>query len=182
MSKEYFDYFPTTTYKGFTVRDIMRRTKIVESWESNPYLFLPYTVEGDDSAEDVAFYYYGDPHYVWLVYLANNIINPYEDWVMGSRYFQKYLAMKYREISGGLEDHEVIAWTHTNREFYVDADETRITPFTYDCLSDDIKPNWNLVTTYDFEEWKNESKRNIRLVNKAVAKQAIAELREALNE
>jgi hypothetical protein len=94
MSK-YFRYFPTITYDDQVVTDITRRVKINDTLLNDPFLFLPYTVNNDDRAEDVAYYYYGDVNKVWLVYLANNIIDPYTQWVMNSDNFEKTIRKKY---------------------------------------------------------------------------------------
>lgn len=177
---EYFKAFKPITYNGYKVKDIMRRTKITETWEKNPYMFLPYTVEADQTAEDVAYNYYGNPHLVWLVYLANGIINPFEDWVMPTKTFHSYLAMKYKEQSGLEEMYEIVNWTKTQTQFYVCPKEVRINNLSYELLPDDKKPNFTPISIYDYEDWKNESKRNIRLVNADLADNAIKELRDKL--
>lgn len=84
----YFTHFPTVNYNGVILTDVTRRAKFLENLRVDPLTFLPYTVSGDDRPEDVAFYYYGDAGFVWLVYLANNIIDPYTDWVMTDSDFE----------------------------------------------------------------------------------------------
>lgn len=91
----YFKYFPTIVYDEQRVTDITRRVKINDTLLNNPYLFLPYTVNNDDRPEDVAYYYYGDVNKVWLVYLANNIVDPYTQWVLKNDDFEKTIRKKY---------------------------------------------------------------------------------------
>lgn len=91
----YFRYFPSTTYMNKTVTDITRRVSIIESIEKDPYGFLPYTVKDGDRPEDVARYYYGDTNKVWIVYLSNNIIDPYTQWPLSNADLDKTIRAKY---------------------------------------------------------------------------------------
>lgn len=94
----YFKNFPTTTYNDYTVTDITRRVKIIETLRQDPYAFLPYTVKDGDRPEDIAYYYYGDMGKVWMVYLANNIIDPYTQWPMSNDNLAKTLTAKYSRV------------------------------------------------------------------------------------
>lgn len=91
----YFKYFPIVTHTDEPIRNIMLRSRIVDYVRSNPKVFLPYTVEGDLRAEDVALYYYGSVDYTWLVYWSNNIIDPYYGWVMNDDNLKRYIYKKY---------------------------------------------------------------------------------------
>jgi hypothetical protein len=109
MAAQYFEKFPEISYSGVRVRDVTRRVNFLKQTINNPYVFLPYTIEEGDRAEDVAYHYYGDPSYVWLVYLANNIIDPYHEWPFDEETFHRYLIDKYSAQSGR-KDWDVIAW------------------------------------------------------------------------
>lgn len=91
----YFRYFPTTTYLNRVVTDITRRVKIIEDLRADPYAFLPYTIKEGDRAEDVARYYYGDENRVWMVYLSNNIVDPYTQWPLSNSDLEKTVLKKY---------------------------------------------------------------------------------------
>lgn len=107
---KYFEKFPVIDYQGKKVRDITRRNTFSSKLSTNPMLFLPYTVKQNERAEDIAEFYYGSVDYVWLVHLANNIIDPYYEWPMDEETFNNYLIEKYAEDSG-LEGQDVIDWT-----------------------------------------------------------------------
>ena len=92
---KYFRYFPTVEYNGKVVTDISRRVKIAEELSADPYLFMPYTITDDMRPEDVAYYYYGDVDKVWMVYLANNIIDPYTQWPLPSDSLELSIQKKY---------------------------------------------------------------------------------------
>lgn len=115
MSK-YFRYFPTIVYDDQRVTDITRRVKINDTLLNDPYLFLPYTINNDDRPEDVAYYYYGDVNKVWLVYLANNIVDPYTQWVLKNEDFEKTIRKKYA-IQATVESVASNTITATNHGF-----------------------------------------------------------------
>jgi hypothetical protein len=106
----YFENMPLIDYNGYKVRDLTRRNRILPSSIVNPYLFLPYTVTDNDKPEDIAYYYYGSTDYTWLIYLANNMIDPYHNWPLNDEDFSKYIIKKYEKISGKT-GYEVIDWT-----------------------------------------------------------------------
>ena len=106
---EYFDQFPIINYDGKDMRDITRRVSFLKRSLTNPYVFLPYTIEEGMRPEDVAYYYYGSVEYTWLVYLANNIVDPYHEWPLSQEKFDAYLINKYSEQSGKT-GYDVIDW------------------------------------------------------------------------
>jgi hypothetical protein len=107
---KYFENFPIVEYNGKVMRDITRRNQLVKTLTTNPMLFLPYTVKQNERAEDIAQFYYGSVDYSWLVYMANQIIDPYYEWPMDEETFNNYLIAKYEELSGETGD-DVVDWT-----------------------------------------------------------------------
>lgn len=107
---KYFENFPTITYEGQRVKDITRRNSFSSWVASNPMLFMPYTVKEGQRPEDIAYHYYGSTDYTWLVYMSNNIIDPYHQWPMAEYDFNQYLIEKYGAESGRVGE-EVVEWT-----------------------------------------------------------------------
>lgn len=107
---KYFENFPTIVYEGREVKDITRRNQFVKMVTSNPLLYMPYTVKEGQRPEDIANFYYGSTDYVWLVYISNNIIDPYLQWPLAERDFNNYLIEKYGELSGQ-QGEDVVDWT-----------------------------------------------------------------------
>ncbi len=106
----YFDNFPTIDYEGYKVKDITRRTNFTQIVASNPALYLPFTIKEGEKAENIAEYYYGSTDYTWLVYLSNNILDPYHEWPMAEAEFNAYLVEKYGEESGRVGE-DIVDWT-----------------------------------------------------------------------
>jgi len=82
----YFSKFPLTVYdiKGnnnYTLLpDILRRVKIRAGLVSNRLVFDKYNVKEGEKPEDVAFKYYGDAEYHWVIMMVNNITDRYYEW------------------------------------------------------------------------------------------------------
>ena len=110
---KYFENFPEVVYDGKRVKDITRRNQFVRGLQNNPLLYMPYTVEEGERAEDIANFYYGSVDYVWLIYIANNIIDPYHEWPLNTIEFNDMLIEKYAEASG-LTGQDVLDWTRTD--------------------------------------------------------------------
>ena len=100
VSPRYFRYFPTTIHTNQQLIDITRRVNAEFTILRNPYIFLPYTIEGEIKPEDVAQYYYGDMRYTWLVYISAGVFDPYMDWPLTDRNLDRTLKKIYETLSG----------------------------------------------------------------------------------
>ena len=110
---KYFENFPEVVYDGKLVKDITRRNRFVRGLQNNPLLYMPYTVEEGERPEDIANFYYGSVDYSWLVYMANNIIDPYHEWPLNTQEFNDMLIEKYAEASG-VTGQDVLDWTRSD--------------------------------------------------------------------
>ena len=177
---KYFAYFPQVTFDGVPVRDITRRTKILDNLKNQPYVFLPYTVSENDRPEDIAHLYYGSVDYTWLVRMANNILDPLVDWPKTTDAFYDYLIAKYK-VQANTDGTAVVAWTQQQVKHYVNtSDDTIISPDTYAHEDSIDVGQWSSLSVYDWEHQRNSDKRHIHLVNKIYAKSLTEQLRQAL--
>lgn len=186
----YFKFFPKVVYNGKSVVDITRRVKVLEDLDRDPYAFLPYTIKEDDRPEDIAYYYYGNVNKVWIVYLANNIIDPYTQWPMSNDNFDKTIVKKYKDRANALgytTDIQIINWTQNanltnNIVYYVSNDgEVMVTPDTYQLDATLIASEWTPVRIYEHEMAENESRRTIYLISNAYAEQLERDLESIMN-
>ncbi len=112
---KYFENFPIIEYDGKKVRDITRRNTLMRNLQTNPLVFLPYTVKEGEKPEDIANFYYGSTDYTWLVYLSNNIVDPYHQWPKSELELQDYIIDKYSDESGRTGQ-DVIDWAQEENE------------------------------------------------------------------
>ena len=192
---KYFRYFPEVVYKGKPVKDITRRVRFLEQVSTDPRVFLPYVIKEGETADEISYHYYGTVNYVWLVYLANNIIDPYYDWPMTQNNLDSFVIDKYRglaEASEGttLSDRRVLEWTQKttitdNITYYENVDDPtiRLSPDSYGIgLDPDFQAvDWTPIRYYDYEFIENENKRHIFLIDREYASGTQKELKSILN-
>lgn len=95
MPVRYFQYYPEMRYGDYILKDITKLSRLTDDLDISGLTFLPYTVKEEQTAADVANFYYGDVSYVWLVYLANDMVDPYNDWPMTQNQLEGYIADQY---------------------------------------------------------------------------------------
>lgn len=170
----YFSYLPNIQYRingsgetrKETVTDITRRFKIVQLLNSREAIYYNYSVQDGDRPDIVAEKFYGDSKLDWVVLLPNEIHDRYFQWVMSQREFESFVRKKYGSIASAqaqvhhyeqiLSPSQVLNDGTVIPERKVIVDET-----TYNSLA--IRSR-RLVSAYDEENNRNESHREIKLV------------------
>jgi len=94
----YFNYFPTTNYNNNLATNIIAKVKFEQSVQKNLAVFYNYNIKQGERADHIAYRYYNDPLLDWLIYLANDITDPYLEWYMSQDQFNEYLKVKYGSI------------------------------------------------------------------------------------
>lgn len=194
----YFTNFPTVNYNGVNSRDITRRTNFVSSVLSSPYLFLPYTVKEGEKPEDIAYNYYGTIEATWLVLMANNIVDPYNQWALTYEHFAEYLITKYASLSGRT-GYDVIAWLQDetileNIVYYyrktTNGVELKVSPDTFPYVYDiqnqivgrDVAEGWTALRLYEYEYAANESRREVIVVDRRYYEQINEEFKRIIKQ
>tara|TARA_B100000073_G_scaffold273523_2_gene233371 strand:+ start:1203 stop:3590 length:2388 start_codon:yes stop_codon:yes gene_type:complete len=77
------------------VKNLFKRGKIREDIFQNVSYFTKYQIVGDERPDQVAAKIYDDPTLDWVVLLANNIQNVYEEWPKTQVAFDKHMIQKY---------------------------------------------------------------------------------------
>ena len=97
----YFSKFPMMVYdikgnKNYKLLPhILRRVKLRSGLRSSRFVFDKYSVKEGERPEDIAFKYYGDPEYHWVILLVNNVTDRYYQWPMPAADFADFLTDKY---------------------------------------------------------------------------------------
>lgn len=91
----YFGNFPQTTYSNTTVVDISRRVKIVDKSKSSPYNFAPYDITFHLRSDQIAEYYYENSFLDWLIYVSNDVVDPYYGWYVREDQLDELIRTKY---------------------------------------------------------------------------------------
>lgn len=124
-----------------------------------------YYVEDGQRPDQIAHLYYGDYRLTWLIFLANDIIDPYYDWPLSSFQLQDYIKGKYGSIENartGVHHYEEIVFPekYENNIFYKEVtQEISLTRFQQLTES-----NRKTISYLDYENLVNDEKKNIVLI------------------
>ena len=197
---DYFKHYPQTPYKfanssfsiAKSVSNISLKTTLTAFLpQDDPYLFLKYLVKEGERPENVAEFYYDDPGFVWLIYFANNIIDPYTQWPKSYQQFTAYFRKKYQSQSQPVGTDPIVWGQNTTRTDNIvhwknkDDETLLISPDSYTRAqtfnNDFVAGDWTAVRYFDYENEENEEMRTIWLVNELYAQAAKENLIRLLN-
>jgi len=98
MTSPYFNKFPIIQYANTMVRNITERTRILHNHLVNPDAYFPYTLPDHMRADLLANQLYQDSFMDWILYLNNNVMDPYYDWHLSDNEFYATINDKYGSI------------------------------------------------------------------------------------
>lgn len=177
----YFINYPLVRYFGNEAVNLLVRAQIIREIFDRYDVYYPYVIKDSDSAEILAYRFYEDATLSWVIYFANDIFDPYHDWVLSDRDFNAYLEKKYDTVPFLLQN-EISHYIYTGLSSDTDEDIARknwkITPETWNNLTSEEKSGWSSVSVYDDEFEKNEKKRNIRILSPQYLPQITREIQE----
>lgn len=166
----YFANFPTILYpfelngqiRIVRVRDIVANVRIRKLILSNITLYDDYDIEDGETPEIIAERVYGDPNLHWIIMLANDRYDLWNDFPMSDYALSKYIENKYGQGNEN-EQHIIFDSLHfeDERGNIVDGPETNLV---------------KAITNVEYETRVNESKRRIKVVNKSIISSIINEL------
>jgi hypothetical protein len=164
--------------------NLMARASIIADLLKNPLLLYSYDIQDTDTPEIIAHKYYGDVERYWLVMFANQLLDPQWDWPMNGRVFSDFLDKKYTpETLVDAHHYEKIITQTDSGTNTVTTETIIIDSNTYSSLTPSITSytlptgivtvdvSKRIVDNYTYEVETNESKRNIKLLNKVYASQ-----------
>lgn len=197
MSIRYFENFPRINYFNVVAPNITLRAAFLEKLKLESLVYFPYTIEDGETADAIASWYYDKPEYDWLIYLANNIIDPHTQWPKSTQQFEAYIAKKYGSVVAARS--EILFYRRNPDVSYVSVDGSNFSPtansnmnivlsntdlrITVDSFADVEDPlNYSAVYAYDHELELNEQKRNINLIDNKLKALVATELGNLLND
>jgi hypothetical protein len=94
----YFNKLPTITYDNNVAVNILARARLSDQTKGDRRLFLPYTLSDGDRIDMISQAYYGNPGYTWLIWFANETVDPYYETSLSEIDLEDYLISKYGSI------------------------------------------------------------------------------------
>ena len=160
-------------------KNLFRRAKVREDLFANFMQFDKYKIIGDERPDNVSEKVYGTNNFDWVVLMANNIVDVYNEWPLTQQQLNQYLNDKYTP-------QELVSIHHHETVEFRDRDNQVIVPAGLI-----VDENWNMeylsggqirsintpsstsnmsekpvksVTFLEFETRLNENKRDINVL------------------
>tara|TARA_B100000131_G_scaffold95608_1_gene92614 strand:- start:285 stop:956 length:672 start_codon:yes stop_codon:yes gene_type:complete len=157
-----------------TVKNLFKRGNLADDIFQDLTVFTKYEIEGDDRPDNVAFKIYDDSDLDWVILLANNIINIQSEWPMSQREFDRYLLDKYEtyEKLNDVHHYETLEWKNlagavvVPKGLWVESDYS-VTYYDWYAGVEITKSSSDIVvpvTNYEYEDEKENEKRNIYIL------------------
>ena len=173
----YFRPFPKVQYDlkknklPLLLTNVTARYKIRDRLKDRVAIYYNYVVQDSDRPDLIAYKYYNDETLDWLIYLVNDIIDPYYDWPLAQDPFNKYMATLYGSVDGAKST--VFEYRKLLNKQTVLFDGT-IIPERYVVVDQNVynETATNMrreIDAYEYYEEQNNEKRKIRLLDKRFA-------------
>lgn len=172
MATKYFKNFPLISYNDKLLRNIILKSAFIGELNLGDTAFYTYEVKDGERPTTVAFNYYDSIDFVWLVFLSNQITDPYFEWPLSSQELDAHIAKKY----GSIEAAQQTIVEYKESEY----DVVTLDTFEFYQMNGIATNNLTPVYAYDKEVQLNEQKRHIQLIPNTFAQQIAQQLEQSL--
>lgn len=152
MANYRFKNVPKVQYNADLITDITHNITI--EWTEGNVLFVNYTIQDGDTAENIAYRLWTDSSLSWILCFVNGIIDPFFDWPLRSDELLEFTKNKYGSDN-------IYATHHYERDGYVVNGSPSDKTVT-------------AVSNFDYEFKKNEEKRDILLPTESFVQQFLS--------
>ena len=132
---QFFKKFPLISYDGSPAINLLSRVKMSKLALNTRQAYYPYTIVEGERPDNLAYNYYSNSDYFWLVGLANSIVDPYYDFPISSENINQLIINKYGSIANA---QKTILFFRTNWA----NDQSRISTAAYAGLGVGQKKYW----------------------------------------
>jgi len=166
----YFSNFPLIIYDSVgngnfkIVTNLMKRVAMRTKVRTNTLFFDTYDVKEGETPEILADKLYGDSTLHWIILYVNNITDRYHQWPMSSGQFNDFIDDKYSNINA--VHHYEISQTSGDTSVKIDIG-TDTTGYS--------EADLTTITNREFEEERQDTIRQIRLLDPTYVPQFIEE-------
>lgn len=96
---KYFDKFPLVEYNGSLVKNILAKIDFTQKTRDDIHSNFDYVLsERNKRPDNLSTKYYNSPFYDWLIYISNNVIDPYHDFYKSEQEMSDFIISKYGSI------------------------------------------------------------------------------------
>ena len=188
---EFFQHYPQIDYnitgtsppRFRTAINIMTRAKLRNVIMNDVVQYFPYSIPEGERPDLTSHKVYGDVKYTWLIFLINDIHDPIYEWPLATRDLTNFVKDKYGSITVAknlVHHYEQILRTRVEATGTIEAipeAKIEVDVTTYNALADADR---NIVYCYNWELDRNESKRDIKLIDAMYVGDVMTEHAETL--
>lgn len=174
---KFFNKLPIISYNGQVARNFLARARLTEQTRNNHRIFYPYTVTEEDRIDHISDKYYDDSDYMWMIYLANDIVDPYFDLYLNDTNFDRFITDKYGSIANAQQ--QIVYWRNN-----WETDDTELSLSGFESLPDYAKKyygpkvdRYNNAYSYERkqEDWIVDTNQIVSIVVQATGTFTVGE-------
>jgi len=173
----YFANFPLIVYDSVgdgnfkIVTNLLKRVAMRTKVRTNTLLFDTYDVKEGETPEMIADKLYDDPELHWVILFVNNITDRYHQWPMNFGQFNAFIADKYSNVDA--VHHYEVSQTSGDTSVKIDIG-TDTTGYS--------EADLTTITNREFEEERQDTLRQIRLLDRSYIEQFVQEFETLMGE
>ena len=173
----YFTNFPLIVYDSVgdgnfkIVTNLLKRVALRTKVRTNTLLYDTYDVKEGETPEMIADKLYDDPELHWVILFVNNITDRYHQWPMNFGQFNTFIADKYSNVDA--VHHYEVSQTSGDTSVKIDIG-TDTTGYS--------EADLTTITNREFEEERQDTLRQIRLLDRSYIEQFVQEFETLMGE
>ena len=179
-----FRSFPKVNYslkknKNFELlTNITLRFKVRDIIKNRTAIYFDYVVKDSDRPDIIASKYYDDPTLDWIIFLVNDIVDPYYDWPLNDESFDIYMRTLYGSTAEAkwtvFEYRKIINNQSVRFDGKIIPKRTVVVDLnTYNSLPATDREQ---ISAYDYYFEQNVEKRKIKILDKQFVSSLVREV------
>ena len=179
-----FRSFPKVNYslkknKNFELlTNITLRFKVRDIIKNRTAIYFDYVVKDSDRPDIIASKYYDDPSLDWIIFLVNDIVDPYYDWPLNDESFDSYMRTLYGSTAEAkstvFEYRKIINNQSVRFDGKIIPKRTVVVDLnTYNSLAATDREQ---ISAYDYYFEQNTEKRKIKILDKRFVSSIVREV------
>lgn len=158
--KKYFGgYFKKIEHNGLKVVNLSQRSVFIRNIKEDSSVIGEYQVREGETAWSLAWDFYGDVDYYWIILHLNDIVDPFFGWVLSSSELDRLVDIRY-----GSDRNAIHHWVYQNRIYHTDPGHPLAFP----------------ISNYEHEDIENEKKRIVKILRPEFIGQAIKDFERSM--
>ena len=165
-------------------KNLWQRSEILPEYINSVTLFDEYVVINGESPEVLAKRVYGNPFYNWTFFIANDIVNFYEQWPKSSSQLSDYVSNKYSNPQA-TKHYVTTEVKNTAGNIIIPAGKVVPSNYSVSYIDNGIVVTANPVvsiTNYQYEEEINGKKEKIKVIRPGLIEDFVESYYRRLNK